>query len=90
MYKSTSLALRLRRRCGCYSKISRTAGISASWLSMFARGKRGKRPSYDLIQRLIAALDALDAADAKLAHPRTLAKPRKRAVACRARTQGKP
>lgn len=57
---------------------------------MFARGQRGKRPSYDLIQRLIAALDAIEATPAKVVAPPRLRKARGKAAACRAPVRKRP
>jgi hypothetical protein len=37
------------------------SGLGYSWLSKFARGARGDRPAYETINRLIAALDKLEA-----------------------------
>ena len=46
---------------GRYPSICERSGLGYSWLSKFARGTRGKRPSYETINRLIATLDELDA-----------------------------
>jgi transcriptional regulator with XRE-family HTH domain len=79
-----ALRSRLRRRRGQFPQVSATSGISRSWLSKYACGQRGKRPSYDLIQRLIGALDELDARDVIVAKPKTLGNPRCKSVAARA------
>lgn len=52
---------RLRRFSGQYRVVSDESGLGYSWVSKFASGERGKRPSFDLITRLIAALDKLEA-----------------------------
>lgn len=52
---------RLKKFRGRYGAVSERSGISRSWLSKFACGRRGKRPGFDLINRLIAALDKLEA-----------------------------
>lgn len=52
---------RLKKFRGRYGAVSERSGISRSWLSKFACGRRGKRPGFDLINRLIAALDRLEA-----------------------------
>lgn len=82
---------RLLRCRGRYPIVSRLSGISVSWLYKFGRGTRGKRPSYDLILRLRAALDAIEDDPSKLRASKVLAKPRRKAAACRApaRTRGK-
>lgn len=51
---------RLLKYTGRYPAICRTAGLSYSWLTKFARGARGRRPSFDLICRLQGALDELE------------------------------
>lgn len=52
--------LRLIGHRGRYREISNRCGFSYSWLSKFARGERGFRPSYDLINRLQDELDKMD------------------------------
>lgn len=80
----TAVRRRLRKHRGCYSKICRTGGITYSWLTKFATGERGRHPSFDLIQRLIAALDAFEAGAVKITSGKTLAKPRRKVAARRA------
>jgi len=55
---------RLRRFKGKYRTVSDAAGLGYSWVSKFASGERGKRPSFDFITALSVALDKLEAADA--------------------------
>lgn len=52
---------RLRRHRGHYPEVSRRAGLGYSWVMKFANGDRGKRPSFDSIQRLTRTLDVMDA-----------------------------
>lgn len=56
------LRARLISLRGRYPEIAESYGFSYSWLSKFARGARGARPSFDLILRLSKALDELDGA----------------------------
>lgn len=58
-----SIRERLQKRQGSYPSIAESAGISYSWLQKFANGERGKRPTFNLIAKLVAELDALDAAE---------------------------
>jgi len=62
MHDSTiaNLRIRLCKFSGCYPAIADRFGFSYSWLGKFARGDRGKRPSFDLIEKLQAALAALE------------------------------
>jgi transcriptional regulator with XRE-family HTH domain len=57
----TSIRGRLVRFSGRYPEIAARTGLSYSWISKFARGDRGKRPSFDLIHRLQGALDEIEA-----------------------------
>lgn len=52
---------RLLQFKGRYPEICVRTGLSYSWLSKFARGDRGLRPSFDLITRLQTELDLLEA-----------------------------
>lgn len=54
---------RLIRFRGRYPEISRLCSLSYSWLSKFARGVRGQRPSFEVITRLRSALDQLEQVD---------------------------
>lgn len=58
---------RLRQFKGRYPVICERSGLQYSWLTKFARGVRGKRPSFESITRLQIALDGLEAEDALLA-----------------------
>ena len=49
---------------GRYPEICERTGLDYSWLSKFARGVRGKRPSLDQFTKLIHALDQIELADA--------------------------
>lgn len=46
---------------GRYPEVCERSGLDYSWLSKFARGDRGKRPSFDLITQLDAQLTAMEA-----------------------------
>ena len=56
-----STRARLLRFKGRYPEICSRSGLRYSWLSKFARGARGIRPSFELITKLQAVLDALEA-----------------------------
>lgn len=56
---------RLRRFRGHYPAVCERAGLGYSWLTKFACGERGRRPSYDTMERLTAALDAMEAEAAR-------------------------
>lgn len=68
-----TLRARLRRFQGQYPEVIRRSGISRSWISKFANGKLGKRPGYDLLGRLFAALDTMERE-----YGRRVRRPRKR------------
>lgn len=55
-----SIRSRLRKFQGKYPDICERADLQYSWLSKFASGERGKRPSFDLMTRLSATLDELE------------------------------
>jgi transcriptional regulator with XRE-family HTH domain len=57
----TSIRDRLLGHKGNYPEIGRRADLSYSWLSKFATGERGKRPSFELITRLSRVLDEMEA-----------------------------
>lgn len=63
-----SIRSRLHRFKGKYPDICAHAGLQYSWLSKFASGERGARPSFDLITKLTTALDELEAAEDAAAH----------------------
>jgi transcriptional regulator with XRE-family HTH domain len=46
---------------GRYPEICDRSGLDYSWLSKFARGDRGKRPSFELITMLDAQLTEMEA-----------------------------
>lgn len=46
---------------GRYPEVCERSGLDYSWLSKFARGDRGKRPSFDLITQLDAQLTTMEA-----------------------------
>jgi hypothetical protein len=48
---------------GRYPEICEQSGLDYSWLSKFASGERGKRPSFDLIVQLDRQLTAMEAAE---------------------------
>lgn len=58
-----SIRSRLHRFKGKYPDICERAGLQYSWLSKFASGERGVRPSFGLITKLTIALDELEAAE---------------------------
>lgn len=51
---------RLYRFRGRYREVCRRARLTYSWVSKFATGERGQRPSFDLMNRLLTALDAME------------------------------
>lgn len=59
-----SLRARLNRFSGRYRDVCEHSGLKYSWLTKFANGERGKRPSFDLITRLGSTLDQLEPAAA--------------------------
>lgn len=63
-----TLRERLRRFTGRYPEICERSGLRYSWLSKFANGHRGKRPSFELITRLAAVLDELEAEQGERLH----------------------
>jgi transcriptional regulator with XRE-family HTH domain len=67
-----SIRTRLRRFKGKYPDICERAGLQYSWLSKFASGERGARPSFDLITKLEAALTEFEAAEAVAATDTTV------------------
>lgn len=46
---------------GRYPEVCERSGLDYSWLSKFASGERGKRPSFDLITQLDAQLTTMEA-----------------------------
>lgn len=60
----TDLRQRLRTHRGRYRELSRH-GVSYSWITKFATGKRGSRPAFETLRRLAEALDELDATDGR-------------------------
>lgn len=52
---------RLRAFNGRYPEICDRFDLQYSWLTKVASGERGKRPSFDMLSRLLRALDALEA-----------------------------
>lgn len=54
---------------GRYPEIARVHGFSYSWLSKFARGDRGARPSFETVSKLKAALEKLEAERDAVAAP---------------------
>ncbi len=52
---------RLLSYVGRYPEVSEKSGLSYSYISKFARGDRGDRPSLDAIQKLVSALDQMEA-----------------------------
>jgi hypothetical protein len=55
-----TIRTRLRHFQGKYPEICTRYDLQYSWLSKFASGERGKRPSFDLITKLSSALDELE------------------------------
>lgn len=49
---------------GRYPEVCERSGLDYSWLSKFARGDRGKRPSFELITLLDAQLTTMEAEEA--------------------------
>jgi hypothetical protein len=64
-----SIRTRLRRFQGKYPEIcTRFPDLQYSWLSKFACGERGKRPSFDLMTKLTDALDQLELEEINTEH----------------------
>lgn len=61
-----SIRARLLLHKGSYPEIGRRAAVSYSWLTKFATGERGRRPSFELVTRLARVLDEMDAEQATL------------------------
>lgn len=57
---TAALRERLQRHRGSYPSIAERFGFSYSTLSKFANGERGARPSFEFVDSLQTALDALD------------------------------
>lgn len=51
---------RLSRFRGRYREICDRANLTYSWVSKLATGERGQRPSFDLMNRLLTTLDAME------------------------------
>lgn len=51
---------RLSRFRGRYRVVSRRARLSYSWVCKIATGERGQRPSFELMNRLLTTLDAME------------------------------
>jgi hypothetical protein len=65
-----TIRTRLRRFQGKYPDICARACLQYSWVSKFASGERGKRPSFDLITKLTTVLDELELEEtSNSAHP---------------------
>jgi len=79
-----ALRNRLRRLQGQYPEFIRRSGISRSWVSKFANGKLGKRPGFELMNRLLTTLDAMERESAGGRRHR------ERVRAGKGRTAGKP
>jgi transcriptional regulator with XRE-family HTH domain len=56
-----SVRARLTRFRGRYPELCERSGLGYSWLSKFAQGRRGQRPSFELITKLQNALAELEA-----------------------------
>lgn len=52
---------RLLKFKGRFPDICSRSGLKYSWLSKFANGERGQRPSFELMTKLTQELDALEA-----------------------------
>lgn len=52
---------RLLKFKGRFPDICLRSGLKYSWLSKFANGERGQRPSFELMTRLTTTLDELEA-----------------------------
>lgn len=55
-----SIRARLRRFKGKYPDICARSDLQYSWLSKFASGERGARPSFELITKLDAVLTEME------------------------------
>lgn len=55
---------RLGRFQGRYPDVCARSGLTYSWVSKFASGERGKRPSFGQISRLTAVLAEMEAEEA--------------------------
>ena len=55
-----NVRVRLVAYKGRYPEICAKTGLSYSWLSKFSRAERGTRPSFDVISKLLSALDELE------------------------------
>jgi len=58
-----SIRTRLHRFKGKYPDICSRYDLQYSWLSKFASGERGARPSFELITKLEAALTEMEAVE---------------------------
>lgn len=51
---------RLNRFRGRYPEVCLRANLTYSWVSKLATGERGQRPSFELMNRLLSTLDAME------------------------------